>query len=168
MRATLAFVPWLCLLLLVAATSCDHRSKREPHVLEGLYRVDRAIREGNAYEDVLARIDEARTMREANLAAYAIAQHRFTAALYYGGSRADVEGALRERLRVDDDRLSRARTAGAAYATHPELKSYFDAAVAYLEAAPRTPIVERALESAARVRTRMAAMEEHLAGNPSW
>jgi hypothetical protein len=98
-------------------------------------------------------------MPGADEAASALAQTRFTATWVYERPVREVEAALRTALALDENPVRRAATAGAAYATHPALARYLDAAVAELEAMPRTPAVERALASAARVYANVEARQ---------
>jgi hypothetical protein len=123
----------------------------DARIEQGLRRVAAALAEMRPYETVLAALDEVARMPGADAAGYAIAQTRFTMSWVYERPVAEVEAALVARLAVEDDPVSRCRVAGAAYATHAALVGYFDDAVAALEALPRTPAVERALASAARV-----------------
>lgn len=125
-------------------------------VIEGLGRVDAELARGSDYETVMAALDEAARMDGADAAAFGIAQRRFTIALVYERSVVELEAALRELLAIDEDPISSARAAGAAYVTYPGLVSYFEKAVAELEARPRTPMIDAALESAAGVRARVA------------
>lgn len=147
---------WLCVLVISSVVGCQEPSSAPaPHVFVGLDRIEAAFREGHAYEDLVAAIEEARHMRGADDAAYGIAESRFTFTLVYERPGAEVEAALRERLAVDDDPVGRLRATGAAYAAYPELAPYFHHAVAEVEAMPTTPVITRALEAAARVRARV-------------
>ncbi len=73
--------------------------------------------------------------------------------MYFNRPVEDVERALQARLDLEPDQLARMVSAGAAYATHPELRSYFDREIALFEDIPNCAIRAHVREHAAKVRS---------------
>ncbi|WP_428265435.1 hypothetical protein [Haliangium sp.] len=119
------------------------------------------IRDGTlgdeAYEEFLGLVDAAARLPGARQWAPGIEGLRFSATLVYERSMEEVERALQSSLAVMDperDMQGRMHSVRAAYTTYPELRSYYEAELAALEALPPSELRTELLRSAmARPRT---------------
>ena len=120
------------------------------------------IRAGNLgvdeYKEFVALVDAAARLPDADAWAAGIEGLRFTGTLVYNRSAEEVEQAMRSALAPlpPTEVMSRVHTTGAAYATYPQLRPYFDREVAALEAMPESELRTNLLKSAARVRANVA------------
>lgn len=119
---------------------------------EAVRRADLAIPRGASYEEAMALLAEAESLPGAEEWAPGFAGRRMSLALYYDRPVDELERALLAVFDVEQDQIRRIRSAGAAYATYPELRSYFDREVAVVNDIPPCAARTCVRQAAQRVR----------------
>ncbi|WP_428266484.1 hypothetical protein [Haliangium sp.] len=121
-------------------------------LIAALNDVDRAIVAGAPYDDVVELLDRAAQQPGAEQWAQGIAHRRFSMTLAYDRSESEVQTALVDMLAIEEDFARRLRVAGAAYATYPNLWTYFEAEVKHIAVLPDSATRDELLAFVADVR----------------